>query len=89
MIVRVMCIDCHEELAAAWKELRAAGFPTEATATFEDVSAVDYAAAAGVIRQAMSGDKIQEVKLARNLAEHFREQYRLAAQQARNARARD
>ena len=88
MIIRVMCIDCHEELTAAWKELRAAEFPKEATATFEDVSAVDYAAAAGEIRQALSADKIQEVKLARNLAEHFREQFKSAAQQARAARVR-
>ena len=29
---RVMCIDTHDELTAAWRALIAAGFPPEATA---------------------------------------------------------
>lgn len=86
-IVRVMCIDSHDELTAAWRELRAAGFPPEALATFEDVSAVSYSAASQDIRQALGGDKIQEVKLARRLADRFRNQYNLAARQARNSLA--
>jgi len=84
-IVRVMCIDSHDELTAAWRELRAAGFPPEAMATFEDVSAVSYSAASQEIRQALGGDKIQEVKLAKELADRFRSQYHLAAEQARNS----
>ena len=83
-IVRVMCIDSHDELTAAWRELRAAGFPPEALATFEDVRAVSYSAASQEIRQALGGDKIQEVQLAKELADRFRNQYKLAAQQARN-----
>jgi ABC-type Fe3+ transport system substrate-binding protein len=85
-IVRVMCIDSHDELTAAWRELRAAHFPPEATATFEDVRAVSYSAASQEIRKALGGDKIQEVKLAKELADRFRNQYNLAAKQARNSR---
>jgi spermidine/putrescine-binding protein len=84
-IVRVMCIDSHDELTDAWRELRAAHFPPEATATFEDVRAVSYAAASQEIRKALGGDKIQEVKLAKELADRFRNQYNLAAKQARNS----
>jgi hypothetical protein len=82
-IFRVMCIDGHEELQDAWEALQAARFPPEAMKTFEDVSVVDYAAAGGSIREALTGDKIREVQLAKELADHFRAQYRLAAQQAR------
>jgi ABC-type Fe3+ transport system substrate-binding protein len=82
-IFRVMCVDSHEELKAAWEALHAAGFPPEAMAVFEDVSVVDYAAASGRIRETLSGDKIREVQLARELADGFRQQYRRAAEMAR------
>ena len=82
-IFRVMCIDTHEELKTAWEALREANFPPQAMAVFEDVSAVDYALASGQIREALSGDKIREVQLAKELADHFRAQYRRAAQMAR------
>lgn len=84
-IFRVMCIDTHEELKDSWKALAEAGFPKQATAVFEDVSAVDYAAASGKIREALSGDKIREVQLAKELADAFRAQYRKAAELARDS----
>ena len=80
---RVMCIDPHDELTAAWRALIASGFPPEATAAFEDVRAVDYAVAGGRMREALGGDKIKEVQLARELADHFRAQYQRAADLAR------
>ena len=58
----------------------------EATAAFEDVSAVDYAAASGRMREALAGDKIKEVQLAKELADHFRQQYQRAAELARAGR---
>lgn len=82
-IFRVMCIDTHSELKEAWDALRAANFPPEAMAIFEDVSAVDYATASGKMREALGGDKIKEVQLAKTLADHFRAQYRKAAEAAR------
>ena len=74
-IFRTMCIDPHEELKEAWQTLAAAGFPAEAMAVFGDVSAVDYAAA-DAIREALNGDKIREMKLAKELADRFRAQYK-------------
>jgi hypothetical protein len=85
-IFRVMCIDTHEEQVAAWRVLIDAGFPAEALAIFEDVSRVDYATASGRIREALGGDKIKEVQLAKELADHFRAQYRRAEALARSAR---
>lgn len=85
-IFRCMCIDSHEELVEAWQALAEAGFPPEATAAFEEVGAVDYAAAGGPIRAALGGAKIQEVELARELAGGFRSQYRRAAELARAGR---
>lgn len=83
---RVMCIDTHDELTAAWRALIAAGFPPEATAAFENVSAVNYAVAGGRMRAALGGDKIKEVQLAKELADQFRAQYRGAAELARAGR---
>ncbi len=83
---RVMCIDTHDELTAAWRALFTANFPPEATAAFEDVSAVDYAIASGRMREALGGDKIKEVQLAKELADHFRRQYAHAAELARARR---
>lgn len=83
---RVMCIDTHDELTAAWRALIAAGFPPEATAAFENVSAVDYPVAGGRMRDALGGDKIREVQLAKELADQFRAQYRRAEELARAGR---
>ncbi len=85
-IFRVMCIDTHDELATAWQTLFAAGFPPEAMAAFSDVHMVDYAAASGQIRDALAGKKINEVQLAKELADSFREQYTRAAALARAGR---
>jgi ABC-type Fe3+ transport system substrate-binding protein len=91
--IRVMCIDPHAELKAAWLALiearqRTGTFPPQALAKFEDVSAVDYAAATGRIGKAVDNkaDKIPEVKLAKELAAIFRENYRAAAELARDGK---
>ena len=86
-IMRVMCLDSHPELTAAWREIVAAGSPTEALAALSDVSAVDYAAASGLIKQALGAkDKVEELRLAKKLGEHFRAQYARAAELARAGR---
>lgn len=78
-IIRVMCIDPHEELTAAWQALAAAQFPPQATAKFLDVSAVNYTYAGGDLKKTLnSPNKIDEVRLAKNLSEQFRAQYREA-----------
>jgi len=75
-IIRVMCLDAHDEQARAWKALAEAQFPREALRTFTDVSAVDYESALQKIKPVLgSADRIQEVRLARELGDHFRRQY--------------
>lgn len=86
-IMRVMCIDAHSELVEAWRAVEAAGRPPEALACLTDVSAVDYAAAGGRIKDALRAkDKVAEVRLATELGAKFREQYRRAAELARAGR---
>jgi len=83
-IIRVMCLDTHKELTDAWRAIIAAGQPADALAALQDLSAVDYAAASGRIKQALnSKDKAEELRLARDLGEIFRAQYRKAEELAR------
>lgn len=83
-IIRVSCIDSHDEQASAWQALIAANFPPKATATFNDVSAIDYATTKNEIRTSLKGSTpLKEVQLAARLGEHFRAQYRLAEKLAK------
>jgi len=83
-VIRTAFIDPHDELKEAWAELVAAGFPPQATAVFSDLGAIDYAHASGPIRDALrSPNKLDQVAMARELDEHFRKQYRHAAEMAR------
>ena len=83
-IVRVMCIDPHPEADEAWRALIRAGFPPEATRTFADVSAVSYDEAGGRINDALKNtDRLTSTRLAAAMTNHFREQYRRAADLAR------
>lgn len=83
-LIRIMCVDTHDELREAWKELDRAGFPQQATSTLQDLAMIHYDNAAGAVTQALaSRDKTQETRLARTLGDAFRKQYRLAASLAR------
>ncbi|MDX2080993.1 MAG: extracellular solute-binding protein [Terrimicrobiaceae bacterium] len=86
-IIRVMCLDSHDEQASAWKALIQAGFPREAFRRFTDMSSVDYDTAMNKIRPALSAqNRIEEVRLAKELGDAFRRQYREAEQLAREGR---
>ena len=92
-VIRVMCIDTHQELTRAWQALidakkRTGAFPPAALAAFSDISAVDYAAANGRIRAALGNrsDKIAQVRLAKEIADTFRARYQEAARLAREGR---
>jgi len=86
-IIRVSNLDPHDEQVAAWKALIDAKFPPEATAKFFDVSAVSYRIALDKIRPILnSANRIEEVRLARELGEHFRAQYREAERLAREGK---
>ncbi len=83
---RVMGLDAHTELAAAWRAINAAPEParSRARARLQDVSAVSYVQVNGAIRATLaSKDKVDEVKLASELGAKFRQQYRDAEAIAR------
>jgi ABC-type Fe3+ transport system substrate-binding protein len=84
-IIRAMCIDSHDELKAAWRALIDAGFPPRAMEKFADVDHVNYAAASGRIKATASSKapKIDQVRLAKALADQFRANYLEAARLAR------
>jgi ABC-type Fe3+ transport system substrate-binding protein len=82
--IRVMSIDTHKEQMEAWRALTAAGFPPQAVARFGDLSALSYDECMDRIRGVLrSPDRLQEVRLAKELADGFRRQYREAAELAR------
>ncbi len=86
-ILRVMCLDTHPELVAAWRAVNAAGRPPEAMAALQDLSAVDYATSLGAIKAALRDkDKTVELRLARELGASFRANYARAAELARAGR---
>jgi hypothetical protein len=83
-IIRVMCQDAHPELVTAWHAIGATGKPDKAMEVLQDMAAVDYDKAAGEIKAALnSKNKVDEVRLATGLGNHFREQYLRAADLAR------
>ena len=78
-VIRVMAMDTHDELVRAWRAIIAAGMPADALAVLQDMSAVDFAATTGRIKQALSAkDKTEELKLSRELGDAFRAQYKKA-----------
>jgi len=82
--IQTMAIDPHDELCEAWGALIEAGFPPQATALFDDVSAIDYATAMTVIKPALSSaQKIDQTRLGKKLGDQFREQYRKVTALAR------
>jgi len=83
-VIGAMCLDTHEELVAAWKEIIAAGMPPQAMARLTDMSVIDYERTQGPIRRAFnSKDKVDEVRIASEIGAAFRKQYREAAELAR------
>lgn len=86
-IVRVLCVDPHEEARDAWAALIEAKFPPEATRTFENVDTVSYPEAKGRINEALRNpDKLAAERLAAELTEGFRAQYRRAGALAREGK---
>lgn len=83
-VIRVMGFDTHQELVEAWKTINEAGQPAKAMAVLQDMSAVDYDTAQGLIKSVIgSRNKVEELQLAKELGNRFREQYAKAAEIAR------
>ena len=86
-IIRVTCLDLHHEQTEAWQSLVKAGFPREAYKTFTDLSAVDYQAARRLIKPTLaSPNRLDEVRLAKQLSDIFRHQYQEAARLAKEGK---
>jgi ABC-type Fe3+ transport system substrate-binding protein len=85
-VARVICLDSHVELVAAWRAIAAAPEPARdrALAKLGELSAVDYGRVSGAIHQTLNAkNKVDEVALATELGEKFRRQYREAEAIAR------
>jgi ABC-type Fe3+ transport system substrate-binding protein len=86
-VIRVLCVDPLPELQDAYAALVETGFPAEATALFEDVSAIDYVTVKESIHDVMrSGSAVARVNLTTKLVRHFRDQYLRVTALARAAR---
>lgn len=86
-VIRVMGFDAHQELVEAWKVIIDAGQPPEAMAVLQDMSAVDYDIARGRVKEVIGArNKVRELELAKELGNHFRQQYAEAARVAREHR---
>lgn len=84
-IVRVICVDSHNELHAAWRTIIDHGMPERAIKVLEDLTRVKYEAATGNIAKILAArDKVQETRLARELGDAFRNQYIKAGRMAQN-----
>ncbi len=92
-LIRVAFIDPKKELTEAWEAITEArrrgdtAAAEAALAVFNDLKEIDFAAASGPIAETLrSGNKIEEVRLARELADRFRERYETARALAENRR---
>jgi spermidine/putrescine-binding protein len=83
-VIGTMCLDTHAELAAAWREIIAAGKPPQAMARLGDMSIISYERTQSAIRAALnSKDKVDEIRMSQEIGRVFRQQYREAAELAR------
>jgi iron(III) transport system substrate-binding protein len=83
LIIRIMGFDTHTELVKSWQTIIDAGQPPEAMAVLQDMSAVDYDIARGLVKEVIAArNKVRELELAKELGNHFRRQYAEAARVA-------
>lgn len=82
-LVKVMCIDSHEEMKDSWKAIRDAGMPADALAVFSDVSIIPYSVGGKGDALLDSKDPMKSAERAAQLGEWFRSNYRKAGEMAR------
>ncbi len=82
-LVKVMCIDSHEEMKSSWRALREAGMPADALAVFSDVSIVSYRKAGRGDPRFDGSDALKTAENAALIGEWFRANYRKAEKMAR------
>lgn len=75
-LIRVTCIDAHDEQREAWHAVIDAGMPERSTARFHQTQLISYETTRNSFVDILkSNDKTQETKLARKLTDIFRGQY--------------
>lgn len=84
-LVKVMCIDSHEEMKSSWKALKEAGMPADAVAVFNDVSIVPYAKSGKGDPRFDGADALKNAENAALVGEWFRENYRKAEEMAKKS----
>ena len=83
-LVRIMCIDSHDEMKTAWRALIEAGMPADALAVFGDVSWISYTTCGKGDAELDSSDPLRAEARAAALGAKFRTNYRKAAAMARD-----
>jgi iron(III) transport system substrate-binding protein len=86
-LVKIMCIDSHAEMQAAWLALKDAGMPAEALAIFSDVSMVNYAKIGHGDPLLDGADSLKAADHATRLGNWFRANYRTAEEMAKKQSA--
>jgi hypothetical protein len=82
-LVKVMCIDSHDELKAAWAAIIAAGMPADALAVFSDVSSMPYESNGQGDPTLDTKDSLAAANRAAELGAKFRANYQKAAELAK------
>ena len=85
-LVKVMCIEVHDEQRAAWLALKNHAFPRRAMAVFSDTTLVSYDNALNLSQDLQKNGKMFELTRARELSGIFSNNYRKAAELARAGR---
>lgn len=86
-LIKIMCIDSHEEMKSAWHAIRDAGMPADALAVFSDVSIMNYAKG-GKGDPVLDGpDALKSAERAAEIGEWFRANYRKAEAMAKSSTA--
>jgi ABC-type Fe3+ transport system substrate-binding protein len=84
-LVKVMCIDSHEEMKSAWLALKEAGMPADALAVFSDVSIMPYATGGKGDPRFDGSDALQTAEHSARIGEWFRANYRKAEAMAKKS----
>jgi len=81
VLIRAMCLDTHDELTAAWEAIHRAGGPAVCPEAMAALTALppsaDYTEAKGLTSRRI-GNKLEEIRLAREWVVFFRTQYQRA-----------
>ena len=86
-VIRVACVDPHEELARAWQALAEAGVPPDALRVFHDLDGLTLTEVReNLLPILKQRDKVREMALARQMGDRFRQRYLEAERLARKGR---